>query len=110
MAEPPKPPPTLTERAAAEALEQAANRALDAVERLLFGKVGGAEEVLRRETAVDPLDRLRAEVGVSPPAAPEPPREDPEAEARRQLEELKRQRAEARAAPPAEPPEIKKTL
>lgn len=115
-------PPTLLERASAEAakaavvsgLEAAATGALDAVERLLFGKVGGAEEAVRREESADPLERLRAQYGSAEPqsAAATPkntaPKEDPNEVAIRQLADLKRARAERLAA--AEAGEIKKTL
>lgn len=102
---------------ARKGVEKAAEGALDAMERMLFGKVGGADEVLRREATADPLERLRLQYGEAPaadPQAPPPAKEDPMAVARRQLEEIKRQRA-ARAEAggdaeePAEKP-IKRTL
>ncbi|MFZ5477416.1 MAG: hypothetical protein ACOZNI_11640 [Myxococcota bacterium] len=89
-------PGSLAARIRAEAvrrgLANAADGALDALEEILFGKVGGAAEVLAREEAADPLDRLRAQYAKGAPPSPAPPKADPEAEARKQLEELKRQR------------------
>lgn len=90
--------------AAADAATRAGHGVLDAIETLLFGKVGGAEEAIRAEEGVDPLARLRADAAKADAlraevqaADPAPPREDPEAVARRQLEALKA----ARGAPPA---------
>ena len=122
----------LAARGALRAAEKAANAALDSVERLLFGKVGGAAEAVADLEAESALDRARRHYGVGPdtaasPAAPPPapPKEDPVAVARRQLEELKRARGaapapatpgEAPAAPPEpgsaapEPPARKRTL
>lgn len=75
---------------AAAAVGKAADSALDAVETWLFGKVGGAEEAVKKDAMLDPLERLRAQYGEARP--PEPPKVDPVEEARKQLEELKRQR------------------
>lgn len=92
------------------AVETVANSALDAAERFLFGKVGGAAEANERDAGVDPLDRVREAYGVIPPVeAAKPPKLDPVEKARRQLAELKRQRAAA-VDSPVEPPERKKTL
>jgi len=97
----------LAARGALRAAEKAANAALDSVERLLFGKVGGAAEAVADLEAESALDRARRHYGVGPDAAaatpPAPAREDPVAAARRQLEELKRARG-ARPAPAGEPP------
>jgi hypothetical protein len=49
-------------------VEGAATGALDAIERLLFGKVGGAEEAVRGD--VDPLERIRAQYGAKEPVDP----------------------------------------
>lgn len=76
---------------AAAAVGKAADSALDAVETWLFGKVGGAEEAVKKDAMLDPLERLRAQYGEAPPPAA-PPKLDPVEEARKQLEELKRQR------------------
>lgn len=74
------------------ALESGANSALDAVETLLFGKVGGAAEALDDERSA--LDRLRAQAGLEPKAViPAIAAEDSLALARQQLEILKRERA-----------------
>ena len=105
-------------KAAASSASAAASRAgaglLDALETALFGKVGGADQVLRKDSATGTLDRLRAQYGASgdevedamKPAAPKVVKADPVAKARAELERLK---AEA-AAPKAPPPEVKKTL
>lgn len=98
-----KDPPSIKERLAAEAarlelkaaseqLSRFADGALDAVEKALFGKVGGADEAIQRDQ--DPRKALRARYGLNPDAAPPPPpaEEDPLAVARAQLEALKRQR------------------
>ena len=45
-------------------LAQAADGALDAVERSLFGRVGGAEEAERGLAAESALERVRAQYGV----------------------------------------------
>ena len=96
-------------RGAADAVGKAADGALDAVERMLFGKVGAAEEVVKREQIVDPVERLRAQYGLDAreaggaPVNVAPAKPDPVEEAKRQLAELKKKRAE----PPAE---VKKTL
>lgn len=102
------------EKAANEAMAgigRAAGSALDGLERALFGKVGGAEEVIRREETADPLERLRREVGVERPAAPPPPsKEDALARAKKELEALKLARA-AKSTAGAEPnPTPKKSL
>lgn len=83
-------------KAAAAAVGKAADEALDAVETWIFGKVGGAEEVVRREESADPLERLRAQYGAkdTPKPATRPSREEAEAAAKRQLEELKRKMAQ----------------
>lgn len=93
------------------AVETVANSALDAAERFLFGKVGGAAEAIERDAGVDPLDRVRAAYGVEAPEekAPAAAKSDPVEEAKKQLAELKKQRAAAAEAP-AEPTERKKTL
>ena len=96
-------------RGAADAVGKAADGALDAVERMLFGKVGAAEEAVKREQMVDPVERLRAQYGLGPreggaiPTGNPAVKEDPVEEAKRQLAELKRKRAEPTA-------EVKKTL
>lgn len=98
-------------RGAMAAVGKAADSALDAVERLLFGKVGGAEEAVAREQTADPVDRLRAQYGLGKkPTETAPVKVDPADEARRQLEELKK--ARDTQAPPsgAEPTERKRTL
>lgn len=139
----PKPPPpaqeeSLSDRLRAEAAKQAASAAvsgavaaigkaadgaLDAVEKLLFGKVGAAEEVVKREAEADPMARLRVQYGLgekpaTPPPEPAPPavgpggtvqarsrRQQAEDEARRQLEALK----QARAARGADPTPVERT-
>jgi hypothetical protein len=85
---------------ASAALHKVADSALDAVESFLFGKVGGAEEAIRKDAARSPLERLRAEGGASAPEVPAPPVEDPVEVAKRQLEALKA----ARNAPPTPRP------
>ncbi|GDX82613.1 hypothetical protein LBMAG42_44240 [Deltaproteobacteria bacterium] len=93
------------------AVETVAHSALDAAERFLFGKVGGATEASERDAGVDPLDRVREAHGVevSPTRGPAPTKPDPVEEAKKQLAELKKQRAAALDAP-TEAPERKKTL
>lgn len=55
--------------AATAAVSSAASRAgdgfLDALESVLFGKVGEADKVVAREEHADPLERLRAQYGQS---------------------------------------------
>ena len=95
--------------AARGGLERTADGALDAVEKLLFGKVGGAAEAVRAESSADALERLRAQyrdpATGGPAVAPPPSREEAEAEARRQLAELKADRKARR-----EGGDVKKTL
>lgn len=103
--------------AAASAASRAGEGLLDALETALFGKVGEADKVLRREATADPLERLRAQYGRSgdeveqataPPApvkATTPTVEDRLAKAKIELERLKAAKA---AAPEDAPP--KKTL
>ena len=81
-------------------LKSLGDEALDAVERALFGKVGGAELALQKERAVPTLERLRAEGGLPP----RPAVEDAEALAREQLAEIRARRAAAAggATPAAE--------
>lgn len=66
-------------------LSQAADSALDSLERQLFGKIGGAEEALW--SIEDPLERIRAQYNVGTPA---PPPDDPVARYRAELEALKK--------------------
>lgn len=95
-------------KSAATSLESGANQALDAVEKLLFGKVGGAAESLDDNRSA--LDRLRAQAGLEPSStAPARPVEDPVAVARAQLDELKKARNASRDAEPETTPN-KKTL
>lgn len=100
---------------AGAAASRAGEGLLDALEAAIFGKVGGADQVLRKDRASSALDRLRAQYGASgdeveaaEKAAAPPPvvKPDPVAKARAELERLK---AEA-AAPRSPPPEVKKTL
>lgn len=113
------PEPSLREKAAAEAARvgaeaavqaavgavgKAAHGALDAIENLLFGKVGGAEEQLRKDAGKTPLERLRGELG-EPEKQATQPKPDPLEEAKRQLAELKKQ-----AARDDDPPPMKKTM
>ncbi len=80
---------------ALRAVESAAHAALDGVERVLFGKVGGADEAVRDLEAESALDRARRRYGAAPvETTPVVPAEDPVARAQKQLEELKRLRAE----------------
>ncbi|MSQ01766.1 MAG: hypothetical protein EXR71_07720 [Myxococcales bacterium] len=80
---------------AMRAVESAAHAALDGVERILFGAVGGAEDAVRELEAESALDRARRHYGVAPaePTATAHA-EDPVARAQKQLDELKRLRAE----------------
>mgnify|MGYP003335114314 CR=1 FL=1 len=74
---------------AARAVAKAADGVLDGIEGMLFGKVGGAKEHLQQQEA-DPLTRLRSQYTKekdAPKAAP--PKEDPVAKARAELEALK---------------------
>ena len=57
-------------RGAVAAVGKAAGSALDAVETMLFGKVGGAEEAVAREAEADPMQRLRDQYGVETRTAP----------------------------------------
>lgn len=99
---------------ASEAVSRAGTGLLDALETALFGKVGGADAALRKDSATSTLDRLRAQYGTAgdeveeavQKPAPKVIKEDPVAKAKAELERLK---AEA-AAPGVEPPPIKKTL
>ena len=93
---------------AASAIEDAANKALDAVETLLFGQLGGADAVLRDDRSA--LDRLRADAGLDPrPRVAPPAPHDPIEDARRQLDEMKRELADKRSSVPSPEPR-KKTL
>jgi hypothetical protein len=105
MADPEDPKPSVPAAVVRSAVAEAADKALDAVERLLFGKVGGAEEAVRRESDVDALERARARLGAETPPAGPSRREAAAEAARLELEELKRQRALRE-----NPPEVKKTL
>ena len=99
---------------AGEAVSRAGHGLLDALETALFGRVGGAESELRKESARSPIDRLRAQYGASGdeveqatrPAEPPVVKADPVAKAKAELERLKA----AAAAPRTEPAPVKKTL
>lgn len=100
-------------KAAAESAIEGVSRVghglLDALEVALLGRVGAAEAALKAEQIHDPLERLRAkyeDVELPKPAAT-PPREDPVAKARAELDRLKAEAAQARAE--ADAP-VKKTL
>ena len=98
-------------RGAVAAVGKAAGSALDAVETLLFGKVGGAEEAVAREAEADPVQRLRDQYGVETRAAPKKTTEAEKLdEAKRQLEELKKARDTPQTAADAPPVERKRTL
>ncbi len=100
-------------RGAMAAVGKAADSALDAIEKMLFGKVGGADEAVAKEKIADPVERFRAEydLGSRPPeAAKKPTKLDPAEEARRQLEELKKARDTRSEMPLGEPTERKRTL
>jgi hypothetical protein len=92
-------------KATANGVVDAAHSALDAVERAVFGRVGGAEEQVRADAAADPLARLRQQYGVGETAPAAPPTEGPvesaEARARRQLAALKEAAAARNEATPA---------
>lgn len=92
-------------RAAAESLMsgigRAANGFLDAVERSIFGKVGGAEEQLAKDGEASAFQRLRQEAAEAPKPPRRPTAAEREAAARAQLEAMK----SGRPAAPAEEPE-----
>ncbi len=118
--------------AAVTAAGKMATGVLDGIETLLFGRVGAAEEAAKAEDG-DPLARLRArydadvaavkragggapaaDAGTEDPMTPaqpvataRPPREDPVARARAELEALKA--ARGKSAPSPDEPR-KKTL
>ncbi len=107
-------------KGAVAAVGKAADSALDVVERMLFGKVGGADDALKHEANPDPIARFRQEMGGTPEAgqavapAPKPTRaEAKEAamnEARKQLEALKKARDAKQTEASSEPVERKRTL
>lgn len=98
-------------RGAVAAVGKAAGSALDAVETMLFGKVGGAEEAVAREAEADPMQRLRDQYGVETRTAPKKATEAEKLdEAKRQLEELKKVRGAQQATADAPPVERKRTL
>lgn len=98
-------------RGAVAAVGKAAGSALDAVETLLFGKVGGAEEAVAREAEADPVQRLRDQYGVETRAARKKTTEAEKLdEAKRQLDELKKARDANQSTADAPPVERKRTL
>jgi hypothetical protein len=111
----------LTAKLQLEALKRAAeaagSKALDAVETLLFGKVGGADEALAADGDGGGLEAVRRQLGAAgggAAATPKPStKAEAEAAARAELAELKRQaaaRKEGGASVGEEPVERKRTL
>lgn len=77
-------------RTAVNAASRLGHAALDAVERALFGEVGGAAKAVEREAGRDGLDVVRERWGKPEgPAEAPPPAEDPVERARAELERLK---------------------
>lgn len=86
--------------AAAAVAGRVGHAVLDAVEAALFGRVGGADEAVRKEEGRGGLDAVRGAWGQEPGPLPAPS-PDPEARARVELERLKAEARERKEDPEA---------
>jgi hypothetical protein len=78
--------------AAKKTVSRVANGLLDELEEILLGKKGAAEEILEREKAVDPLERIRDQYDLDEDDEATPPRET-ERERRMHAKQERRDRA-----------------